>query len=79
MSAPINGLRAGDWVKATSTVGCTVVGQAQHDLAGWGGSAILHIAIAGDHNLDASTVRININHWNVEVLMGNLVGEGVRT
>lgn len=75
-------VKKGDWVKLTSTSGSSVVGQAAEDLS-LGGPAQFQVVIGGDRRSNGTIsevykIIVNVNFWTVEVLMGNMVGQGAR-
>ncbi|UDL16264.1 hypothetical protein SEA_KOZIE_68 [Microbacterium phage Kozie] len=65
-------LRRGDWVRLSSKTGSQIVGQAAHDMATIGPAA-LTVVVKGDPGENAQTLTVNVNFWDVSVLMGNLL------
>lgn len=71
-------LRRGDWVKASSKSGSVIVGQAAHDMSTAGFSR-LTITIGGDNAIaqpdSTQNVSINVNFWDIETMIHNMMPE----
>lgn len=64
-------LGQGDWVRATSTSGSVIEGQAAHDMKR-SGSALLVLVIADDQD-NRQTIQVNVNFWDVAAIHRNLL------
>lgn len=66
MSTRIN---RGDWITATNAYGAELRGQAVTATEGWGGTALVDIALN-----PSTSVQINVNFWDVKIERSNLIG-----
>lgn len=60
-------LKKGDWVEADHADGGHIIGQATHDMSRIGDASLkLKVDLS-------STVEINVNYWDVKIVMANLL------
>lgn len=61
----------GDVIRAESTSGSVIIGQATHDMTR-SGSSILRVAV-GDDNGRGAQIDINVNFWDVTTVYRNVL------
>lgn len=64
-------LEQGDWVRATSTSGSVIEGQAAHQLKLIGPAKLM--LVVGDDQGNRIPIEINVNFWDVDTTRRNLL------
>lgn len=64
-------LEQGDWVRATSTSGSVIEGQAAHQMKRIGPAKLM--LVVGDDQGNRIPIEINVNFWDVDTTRRNLL------